>query len=108
MGTGQTKPEVHSRSEHHRMSDYRMIQDNEDKDNKLMEVSCPVGSQSEITYWESQLREITAISKQSGSAQFLPLRYHLVQEGMCGTSGTLKVQDVTIVDDLRLLPLYPV
>ena len=79
MGTGQAKPEEHSRSEHHRMTHYRLIKDSEDRERKLMEVNCAIGSQSEITYWESQLRQISTISKQSGSSQFLPLHYYLIQ-----------------------------
>lgn len=31
------------------MSDYRLFKDSEDR--KMMEVCCPVGSQSEIAYW---------------------------------------------------------
>lgn len=87
------------------MGNYKLMVDPENADRKLMEVACAVGSSSEIKHWSQQLKQVESIGRGSNSGNFLPSKYHLVQEGMCGTSGILYVSILSTLDDFRLLSL---
>ena len=86
MGPAQQKEEMRGDfSNHQRLKNYKIVRGRNGKE--YMEVPCPVFDTKIIPQWQSSVQSIAR-----KECLFLPESFEVVEEGRCGSSGTVRVR----------------